>query len=71
MVNVPCMTLYKQFMEWCETAGYMKKMNLFSFKEEVSKTYDVYIDSLGSEGPDKNKLVFKRRGEFDGEWKPF
>lgn len=67
----PCMTLYKQFSEWCDSAGYVKKITMFSFREEVTKMYDCYTDQMGGDGPDKNKMVFKRRGEFDPEWKPF
>lgn len=70
LVGKPCMILYKQFSEWCDEAGYTKKLTMFTFREEICTTYDCYPDLAGDQ-VNKNKMVFKKRGQYDPEWKPF
>lgn len=71
IVGKPCMTVYKQFSEWSELAGYMRKMTMFTFKEEITTMYDCYVDVCRDKGPLMNKMIFKKKGEYDPEFKPF
>lgn len=65
-----CLTLYKQFIAWCEDNGYSKKMSAYTFKEDVCALYDVEIDMRKNESGSL-KQSFVKRGLFDPMFKPF
>lgn len=64
-------TLYNQFMAWCEENGYAKKMTSFTFKEDVCALYDMEIKFMQTEERKAPVQVFFKRGEFDANYKPF
>lgn len=66
-----CISLYNQFMEWCNNNGYSKKMTAFTFKEDVCALYDMEISFKTLEEGKVPTQVFYKRGEFDGNYKPF
>lgn len=68
LVNKRCLPLYQQFSQWCEQNGYNKKITNYVFKEDICSLYDLYIDS---ETPDVPVQVFKKKGEYKSNWKPF
>ena len=65
-----CVSLYKQFVEWCNSNGYTKIMTNFTFKEDICALYDVEIDLIKEEKKAPSQ-VFYKRGEFDPNFKPF
>lgn len=68
------MTLYKQFCEWAENAGYSgsyKVMSMFTFKEDVCTLYDVEVKLQKTEESKVPIQVFYKRGEFDESYRPF
>ena len=66
----PCVTLYKQYIEWCNNNGYTKLMTNFTFKEDMCALYDMEIDLQKLEGK-APRPVFYKRGKFDPGFKPF
>lgn len=67
-----CIGLYAQFKEWCETNGYNKIINNYTFKEDVCHLYDMEIDTRRQEdGKGAPAQVFIKRGNFDNNYKPF
>ena len=69
--RVRCVSLYKQFMQWCEDNGYSRKMNVFTFKEDLCSLYDLEIAFERINEGEPRSQVFFRRGEFDENYKPF
>lgn len=70
LVNKPCITFYKQFVEWCSINGYNKVLNNFTFKEDICNLYDIETDIVTVD--DKSPVqLFLKRGKFDGDYKPF
>ena len=65
-----CVTLYKQFTEWCNSNGYNKIMTNFTFKEDVCALYDLELELLKEDGK-APKQVFYKRGDFDPDFRPF
>ena len=65
-----CVTLYKQFTEWCGNNGYNKLMTNFTFKEDICALYDMELDILREQGKAPTQ-VFYKRGNFDPDFKPF
>lgn len=65
-----CVTLYKQFQEWCASNGYNKVMTNFTFKEDLCALYDMELDMLREAGKAPTQ-VFYKRGNFDPTFKPF
>lgn len=66
-----CLSLYNQFMQWCDDNGYSKKMTAMTFKEDICALYDMEI---AFHTIDKSKApiqVFFKRGNCDLEYKPF
>ena len=66
-----CISLYNQFMEWCDGNGYSRKMTAFTFKEDICALYDMEI---AFRSPEEGKVpvpTFYKRGEFDKNYKPF
>ena len=66
-----CVTLYAQFVEWCGNNGYNRVINNFTFKEDVCALYDMEIQMRRAEGKGAPTQIFFKRGEFDGNYKPF
>lgn len=65
-----CISLYRQFVDWCGSSGYTKIMTNFTFKEDICAIYDVEIDLMRETGK-APKQVFYKRGNFDPKFKPF
>lgn len=70
LVDKPCMSLYNQFIAWCENNGYKKTMTAFTFKEDISTLYDMSMDSVRNE-KGTPQMRFVKYGEYDGKYKPF
>lgn len=64
-------TLYNEFIGWCNDNGYSKQMTSFTFKEDVCALYDVEIRLQQSENGRVPARVFFKPGEFDPKYKPF
>lgn len=69
--NHATMTLYKQYVAWCEENGYSKTLTAFSFKEDVCVLYDVELDKIAINDSKMPKQVFVKRGNFDPSYRPF
>ena len=69
--NAKCLTLYAQFVEWCNGNGYSKVVNNFTFKEDVCALYDMEIKMLKVEGKGAPSQVFYKRGLYDENYRPF
>ena len=70
LVDKPCMSLYNQFIAWCENNGYKKTMTAFTFKEDISTLYDMSMDGVKNE-KGTPQMRFVKYGEYDGKYKPF
>ncbi len=70
IVNKPCVSLYNQFIAWCELNGYKKTMTAFTFKEDISTLYDISIDIVKNEKGSQH-MIFVKYGQYDGKYKPF
>ena len=69
--NKRCMSLYRQFVEWCGNNGYSKPCTNFTFKEDICTLFDVE-QSYEQIGETKGTTqVFYKRGDFDPDYKPF
>ncbi len=69
--NKRCMSLYRQFVEWCANNGYSKPCTNFTFKEDICTLFDVE-QSYEQIGETKGTTqVFYKRGDFDPNYKPF
>lgn len=66
-----CISLYNQFMEWCDGNGYSRKMTAFTFKEDICALYDMEIAFRSIEEGKVPVPTFYKRGEFDKNYKPF
>ena len=69
--NVPCNTLYKQFVAWCDENGYKKVSSNFSFKEDICALYDVETQFKTVDDRPTPIVIFYKRGEFNPDYKPF
>ena len=58
-------------MQWCEDNGYSRKMNVFTFKEDMCSLYDMEIAFERINEGEPRAQVFFKRGEFDENYKPF
>lgn len=70
IVNKPCVSLYNQFIAWCELNGYKKTMTAFTFKEDISTLYDMSIDIIKNEKGSQH-MIFVKYGDYDKKYKPF
>ena len=66
-----CISLYNQFMEWCDGNGYSRKMTAFTFKEDICSLYQMEIKMLTITEDAPPVQVFTKRGAFDSSFKPF
>lgn len=71
LVGKKCQTLFSEFRAWCENNGYTKLMTMFSFKEDLCALYDIEIDMGIDDSGRLRGQTFAKRGEYDGEFKPF
>lgn len=71
LIGKKCQTLFSEFRSWCENNGYTKIMTMFSFKEDLCALYDIEIDMGIDESGRLRGQTFTKRGEYDGEFKPF
>lgn len=71
LIGKKCQTLFSEFRSWCENNGYTKLMTMFSFKEDLCALYDIEIDMGIDESGRLRGQTFTKRGEYDGEFKPF
>ena len=69
--NSKCLTLYSQFVEWCNGNGYTKVINNFTFKEDLCALYDVEIRMVKTGDKGAPTQVFFKRGEFNADYRPF
>lgn len=71
LIGKKCQTLFSEFRSWCENNGYTKLMTMFSFKEDLCALYDIEIDMGIDDSGRLRGQTFAKRGEYDGEFKPF
>lgn len=71
IIGKKCQTLFSEFRTWCENNGYTKIMTMFSFKEDLCALYDMEIDMGIDENGKLRGQTFTKRGEYNGEFKPF
>lgn len=69
--NKRTMPLFRQFIEWCRENEYQKVMTNFTFKEDLCALFDLEISFAEVEGFTNPVQVFRRRGEFDPDWRPY
>lgn len=66
-----CMTLYKMYCDWSQENGYINRMTMFTFKEEISTLFDIDIKIAKVNNENIPTPVFIKRGDFDPDYKPF
>lgn len=70
ILETPCMVLYKQFTMWADDGGYKSKPNMFTFREDICNSYHVRTQIAGA-GPNRNKMMFVRDGNYEDSYRPF
>lgn len=69
--NKPCMPLYNMFNQWAQDNGYINKMTMFSFKEEICALYDVNVRLTTPEDGKVPKQIFLKNGPVNPDYIPF
>ena len=69
--NHKCMALYNSFICWSQDNGYLNKMTMFTFKEEITALYDMEVTFNRDADGKVSSQVFYKRGQFDPDYKPF